>query len=151
MGWHGGGHSTARVRVKRRNFKQKFALTEKRQTGIGDGNESRKRLGGTGVAKREWGAKHTCVSCGVKFYDLHRNPITCPKCGTEVEVEAARPNRRRPPAPPEPAPPANEEAAIKVAAGETDDDDGDEIIEEIDDDADLVEGIDDTKPAQPES
>ena len=103
------------------------------------------------MAKREWGAKHTCVSCGVKFYDLHRNPITCPKCGTEVEVETARPNRRRPPAPPEPAPPASEEATIKVAAGEADDDDGDEIIEEIDDDADLVEGIDDTKPAQPES
>ena len=40
-----------------------------------------------GLAKREWGNKHTCVACGAKFYDLHRRPIECPKCGTVVEVE----------------------------------------------------------------
>ena len=103
------------------------------------------------MAKREWGAKHTCMSCGVKFYDLHRNPIACPKCGTEVEVEAARPNRRRPPAPPEPAPPANKETAIAADPDESDDDDSDDLIDDIDDDDDLVDGIDDTKPAQPKS
>lgn len=106
------------------------------------------------MAKREWGAKHTCVSCGVKFYDLHRKPIACPKCGTEVEVEAPRPNRRRPPAPPEPpepTPPAAEEAAIAADPDETDDDDSDDLIDDIDDDGDLVGGIDDAKPAQPES
>ena len=103
------------------------------------------------MAKREWGAKHTCMSCGVKFYDLHRNPIACPKCGTEVEVEAPRPSRRRPPAPPEPAPPAAEETAIAADPDETGDDDGDDLIDDIDDDGDLVEGIDDAKPAQPES
>ena len=129
---------------------QNFVLTGKRQTGIGDGHDSHKKLGGTGVAKREWGAKHMCLSCGVKFYDLHRNPITCPKCGTEVEMEAARPNRRRPPAPPQPAPPANEEAVIAGAADETADDDSDEIIEHIDED-DLVEDIKDAEPARPES
>ena len=103
------------------------------------------------MAKREWGAKHTCLSCGVKFYDLHRNPIACPKCGTEVEVEAPRPNRRRPPAPPEPAPPANKETAIAADPDESDDDNSDDLIDDIDDDDDLVEGIDDTKSAQPES
>ena len=75
---------------------ENLILTGGRQTGIGDGHDSPKKQGGTGVAKREWGAKHTCMSCGGKFYDLHRNPITCPKCGTEAEVETARPNRRRP-------------------------------------------------------
>ena len=103
-----------------------------------------------GVAKREWGAKHNCMNCGVKFYDLHRTPIACPKCGTEVEVEAVRPNRRRPSAQPEPTPPANEEAAIAVTADETVDDDSDEIVEHIDDD-DLVEDIKDAEPAQAES
>ena len=33
-----GVSSTARLRVKRRNFNRKFALTEKRQAGIGDGH-----------------------------------------------------------------------------------------------------------------
>ena len=102
------------------------------------------------MAKREWGAKHTCMSCGVKFYDLQRNPIACPKCGTAVEVETARPNRRRPSAPLEPAPPANEQAAIAVDADETADDDSDGVIESIDED-DLVEDIKEAEPAQAES
>ena len=106
------------------------------------------------MAKRKWGAKHTCMSCGVKFYDLKRNPIACPKCGTEVEVETARPIRRRPPVRPEAAAPAKEEAVIAVVAGGSDesaDGDSDKIIDDIDDDDNLVKGIDDAVPAQPES
>ena len=106
------------------------------------------------MAKREWGAKHTCVSCGVKFYDLQRKPIACPKCGTEVEVETARPSRRRAPAKPEEAPPAAPEAAVAEAADEaSDDDDSDALIDDIDtddDDDDLVKGIDNAETAQPE-
>ena len=103
------------------------------------------------MAKREWGAKHTCLNCGAKFYDLHRNPIACPKCGTEVEVEAARPIRRRPPAQPAPAPPANEDLAIATDAGESDNDSADALVDDIDDDDGLVEGIDKAEPAQAES
>ena len=107
------------------------------------------------MAKREWGAKHTCVSCGVKFYDLQRKPITCPKCGTVVEVEKARPSRRRAPAQPEEAPPAAPQAAAADAANETDDDDHtDALIDDIDgddDDDDLAEDIDNAKTAQPEA
>lgn len=32
------------------------------------------------MAKPELGTKRQCQSCGAKFYDLGRNPITCPKC-----------------------------------------------------------------------
>ncbi|MDE0390911.1 MAG: TIGR02300 family protein [Rhodospirillales bacterium] len=105
------------------------------------------------MAKREWGAKHTCMSCGVKFYDLHRNPIACPKCETEVEVEAARPNRRRPAAQPEPAPApaATEQAVIAVDAADTDDAAADEIIDDIEDDGDLVEDIDAKESKHPDS
>ena len=108
-------------------------------------------MGGTRVAKREWGAKHTCMGCGVKFYDLHRRPITCPKCGTEIFVETTRPIRRRPPVQPEPPQPASVETGIEAEADETDDD-GDEIIADIDadDDDDLVDGIDDKTATQPE-
>ena len=106
------------------------------------------------MAKREWGAKHTCVNCGAKFYDLQRNPITCPKCGTEVQVETARPSRRRAPAQPEEAPSTAPEATVADAVDEADDDDDtDELIDDLDtddDDDDLVEDIDDAKTVQAE-
>src|SRR6266851_9853072 len=38
------------------------------------------------VAKPELGTKRLCASCGAKFYDLSKDPITCPKCGTVFEV-----------------------------------------------------------------
>lgn len=37
------------------------------------------------VAKPEWGTKHTCSSCGARFYDLLRSPVTCSVCGVMVE------------------------------------------------------------------
>ena len=36
----------------------------------------------TQVAKPELGSKHQCQNCGAKFFDLNRDPIVCPKCGT---------------------------------------------------------------------
>lgn len=33
------------------------------------------------MAKVDLGEKRTCPECEVKFYDLTRNPATCPKCG----------------------------------------------------------------------
>jgi uncharacterized protein (TIGR02300 family) len=33
------------------------------------------------VAKPELGAKRQCQSCGVKFFDLNKDPVVCPKCG----------------------------------------------------------------------
>jgi uncharacterized protein (TIGR02300 family) len=38
------------------------------------------------VAKPELGTKRLCPGCGAKYYDLNRNPITCPKCGTLFDV-----------------------------------------------------------------
>jgi uncharacterized protein (TIGR02300 family) len=48
------------------------------------------------VAKPELGTKRLCASCGAKFYDLNKDPITCPKCGTVFEVAALTPPRGRP-------------------------------------------------------
>ena len=42
------------------------------------------------MAKPELGAKRQCQNCGAKFFDLNRDPIVCPKCGT-VFQGAARP------------------------------------------------------------
>jgi uncharacterized protein (TIGR02300 family) len=38
------------------------------------------------VAKPELGTKRLCAHCGAKFYDLNKDPIHCPKCGTVYEV-----------------------------------------------------------------
>ena len=45
------------------------------------------------VAKPELGIKRICGSCGAKFYDLARESIVCPKCGTIYEAAAAAPTR----------------------------------------------------------
>jgi uncharacterized protein (TIGR02300 family) len=42
------------------------------------------------LAKPELGSKHQCQNCGAKFFDLNKDPIVCPKCGT-VFQGAARP------------------------------------------------------------
>jgi uncharacterized protein (TIGR02300 family) len=38
------------------------------------------------MTKQELGTKRLCAHCGLKFYDLHHSPITCPKCGTVFEI-----------------------------------------------------------------
>jgi uncharacterized protein (TIGR02300 family) len=47
------------------------------------------------VAKPELGTKRLCAECGAKFYDLNKDPITCPKCST-VFVVAPVVTRGRP-------------------------------------------------------
>jgi uncharacterized protein (TIGR02300 family) len=41
------------------------------------------------VAKPELGTKRLCGACGAKFYDLNKDPILCPKCGTTFQVVVA--------------------------------------------------------------
>ena len=61
--------------------------------------------------KPDLGGKHKCQNCGTKFFDLNRDPIACPKCGTVVQVVGgARPVAARP------APPAEEEVEVDTAA-----------------------------------
>jgi hypothetical protein len=36
------------------------------------------------VDKLKFGERHTCYACGCKFYDMHRNPPTCPKCHSDA-------------------------------------------------------------------
>ena len=40
------------------------------------------------MARPEFGAKRQCQNCGTKFFDLNKEPITCPKCGTVFQVMA---------------------------------------------------------------
>ena len=65
------------------------------------------------MAKPELGTKRVCGSCGSKFYDLARNPIVCPKCGTVYQVAAVTRARAEPIAP---KPVAVEEPEVKRPA-----------------------------------
>ncbi len=40
------------------------------------------------MAKPELGTKRICPNCGSKYYDLNRDPIVCPRCGTQFEATA---------------------------------------------------------------
>jgi uncharacterized protein (TIGR02300 family) len=59
------------------------------------------------VAKPELGTKRQCQNCGAKFFDLNKDPIVCPKCGTMFQVAAAARAR--------PAAKAEEEEDTEVA------------------------------------
>jgi uncharacterized protein (TIGR02300 family) len=98
--------------------------------------------------KPEWGHKRNCQSCSARFYDLNKNPATCPKCGKEFDPSTAVKKRRgRPPLAEKKK--AEAEAAAVAAKSKTKEDDldvGIETDEDIDideDDALLVTDDDD--------
>jgi uncharacterized protein (TIGR02300 family) len=67
------------------------------------------------VAKPELGSKRQCQNCGAKFYDLNKDPIVCPKCGTTFQATALRGGRAEVVAN-RPAP-EDDEAEVDTAAG----------------------------------
>jgi hypothetical protein len=90
------------------------------------------------VAKSDWGKKLTCPSCGARFYNLNKEPATCPKCEATVEIQPVLKPRRTPAEAPKPK---------KVIEKVTDDDDGDDDVDDLldddDDDDDLIEDTSD--------
>ena len=42
------------------------------------------------MAKPELGAKRQCQACAAKFFDMNRDPIVCPKCGTVFQGATMR-------------------------------------------------------------
>jgi uncharacterized protein (TIGR02300 family) len=102
------------------------------------------------MAKPDLGEKHTCVSCGTRFFDLRKEPATCPKCHTEQPAEQPR-LRRAAPLPDEvkkvvkpiPADPDDVEVV--------DDSDDEDILEDADDLEDDADVIDADIDVQPES
>ena len=39
------------------------------------------------MSKDKLGTKQVCPSCESRFYDLHKRPAVCPKCGSEFVPE----------------------------------------------------------------
>ena len=46
------------------------------------------------MVSAEFGQKHRCFSCGMKFYDFKKSPIICPGCGSEFDPENLLKSRR---------------------------------------------------------
>ena len=96
------------------------------------------------MVKPDWGKKLTCPSCGAKFYNMNKDPATCPKCETKVEAQPILKPRRQPAEAVKPKP-----KKVAVVADEIEDDDDplldddDEDIDIDDDDEDLIEDTSD--------
>ena len=113
-------------------------------------------MGVPGVTKSNWGLKRTCQSCGVRFYDLEKDPIVCPKCGTEFDPEVVSRTKRAKAAPaprpvaPQPAPVEAEAEELEPIEEEVVEGEGeekeDEVIEDTselgEDDEDVAEVVD---------
>ena len=50
------------------------------------------------MARPELGSKRHCTQCGAKFYDLNRDPATCPKCGVVAQAASLAATRVAAPA-----------------------------------------------------
>ena len=81
------------------------------------------------MVKTDLGTKRACPACSVRFYDLGKRPIECPKCGASFEPESLFKQRRNRA--------AETASAGTVTAAEADEDDDDD--EEEDDDNDTAE------------
>ncbi len=89
------------------------------------------------------GSKRVCEACGAKFYDLNKNPATCPKCGHSFDpmasATAAQPVR-------EVAPTA--EAPVDDNDGELEDEDDDTLsLDDIAEGDDVEESEDEALAA----
>lgn len=99
-----------------------------------------KRSGVIRVSKPEWGEKRECPECGARFYDLKRDPIICPKCGTPYLVTT----EKAPVAVPKNSAGEGEQlASVESAEGIVPGTAGDEGLEEIDIDDDADDEDDD--------
>ncbi|MBI1209721.1 MAG: TIGR02300 family protein [Azospirillum sp.] len=79
------------------------------------------------MAKPEWGIKRICPSCSTRYYDLRKDPPTCPACGVVYDPEALLKSRRARPIP------AEEVKKPSVVRGGDLDIGGDEVVAEIED------------------
>ena len=106
------------------------------------------------MPKDEWGTKRACPKCGVRFYDLNRDPITAP-CGAVYDLASITETYKKPTKEPAQKPeeiaeinPILEGADLESDPIILDDDEasielGDELLEEDDDESVSLEELTD--------
>jgi uncharacterized protein (TIGR02300 family) len=91
------------------------------------------------MPKDEWGVKRLCPHCASRFYDLRRDPMTCPECGHGFSADSLVAHRGRALIP--------EKVAVKAPKEDVDeivvDPDLEEETADVDLDDDLLEDDDD--------
>ena len=95
----------------------------------------------------ELGTKRTCPSCGARFYDLNKDPITCPKCAQAFVAEPLLPSKAdgpvaKPKAAPKPAPRVEDEDELEDNDTLVSLDDLDEDTDDGDDETAGIEDVD---------
>jgi uncharacterized protein (TIGR02300 family) len=90
------------------------------------------------VAKPELGEKRQCQNCGAKFFDLNKDPILCPKCGTVFQATPLSARASRASAPADDEETDTDNSAELVPLEEADGDDDKAVASAVDDDADDI-------------
>ncbi|WP_294930447.1 TIGR02300 family protein [uncultured Paracoccus sp.] len=89
------------------------------------------------MPKEEWGTKRLCPHCNTRFYDLQRDPMTCPACGAEFTVESLQSGRGRALVSEKSAASARDQANVVDDEDLDDDTDGGDLDDDLlDDDTD---------------
>ncbi|SIS59826.1 FYDLN acid domain-containing protein [Phaeovulum vinaykumarii] len=91
------------------------------------------------MPKEEWGVKRLCPHCASRFYDLGRDPMTCPVCSNSFSVESLQVGRPRPMIADKASPATTSEEIDDL----NDDDDLDADSGDVDLDDDLLDDDDD--------
>ena len=92
------------------------------------------------MPKPDLGSKHQCQNCSTKFFDLNKDPIVCPKCGTVFQATpiSARAASRAAPVADDDEVEADPSAEL-VPLEEADADEDKVVAAVVDDDADEIE------------
>lgn len=86
------------------------------------------------MPKAELGTKRSCPKCSKRFYDLNKDPATCPECGNVFEIQSLYQSDMR----------ERAKADKKVKDDDFEIVDADDILEDTGDvDDDLLEDDDD--------
>ncbi len=86
------------------------------------------------MARPELGLKRVCPNCGTKYYDLNRDPITCPKCATVYQEAAITRVRPETAVPARPVPAEDEDVEDVADVADTDADEPELVsLEEAED------------------
>ena len=93
------------------------------------------------MPNEEWGVKRLCPKCATRFYDLKKDPMTCPSCEATFDLASLLDTGNKT------ATKAKEKAAEAEDAEVVDLDDDDIVLDDDDDadapDDDLLEDDDD--------
>jgi uncharacterized protein (TIGR02300 family) len=106
------------------------------------------------LVKADLGIKRVCPSCGVRFYDLQKRPIECPKCAFAFEPESLYKQRRpRQPEPVQAEPVAEREEEDEEEAEETEEAETAGVVDAVEGEAAIVvadDEDDEEEAAEPE-